>query len=71
LYLETLGPAIREGGLQIRDPQLFNCLPVNIRGQTGCTLTGFKHNPDKPKIPGYTIEIDTNPITSMRNSRKC
>ena len=27
--------AIREGGVQIRGPQLFNNLPVNICGQTG------------------------------------
>ena len=40
-------------------------------------MTSFKHKldkyleniPDKPKIPGYTIKMDTNSITSMRNSR--
>jgi len=68
--------AIREGSLHIRGPQLFNSLPVNIRGQIGCSVTSFKHKldkylqsiPDKPKIPGYTIETDTNSITSMRSS---
>ena len=47
--------AIREGSLQIRGPQLFNTLPVNI--QIGCSVTSFKHKldkylqniPDKPK----------------------
>ena len=70
--------AIREGSLQIRGPQLFNSLPVNIRRQTGCYVTSFKHKldkylqniPDKPKIPGYTIETDTNSVTSMRSFRE-
>ena len=65
-----------KGALQIRGPQLFNSLPVNIHGQTGCSMTSFKHKldkylqniPDKPKIPGYTLETDTNSITSMRSS---
>jgi len=69
---------IRQGSLQIRGPQLFNSLPVNIRGQTGCAVTSFKHKLDKylqnipaePKIPGYTIEMDMNSITSMRSSRE-
>jgi hypothetical protein len=70
--------AIREGSLQVRGPQLFNSLPVIIRGLTGCSVISFKHKldkylqtiPDKPKIPGYTIETDTNSITSMRSSRE-
>jgi len=70
--------AVREGSLQIRGPQLFNILPVNIRGQTGCSMTSFKHKldkylqniPDKPTIPGYTIETDKNSITSMRSSQE-
>jgi len=70
--------AIREGSLQIRGPHLFNSLPVNICGQTQCSVTRFMHKldkyqqniPDKPKIPGYTIEMDTNYITSMRSSRE-
>jgi len=45
---------------------------------TGCSVTSFKHKldkylqtiPGKPKIPGYTIETDTNSITSMRSSRE-
>ena len=53
-------------------------LPVNICGQNGCSLTSFKHKldkylqniPDKPKIPGYTTEMDTNSITSMKSSRE-
>ena len=63
--------AIREGSLQIRGPQLFN-------SQTGRSVTNFKHKldkylqniPDKPKIRGYTIETDTNSITSMRSSQE-
>ena len=59
--------AIREGSLQIRGPQLFNSLPVNIRGQTGYSVTIFKHKldkylqniQDKPKISAYTIETNT------------
>ena len=35
--------AIRERSLQIWGPQLFNSLPVNNRGQTGCSVTSFKH----------------------------
>jgi hypothetical protein len=70
--------AIREGSLHVRGPQLFNSLPVIIRGLTGCSVISFKHKldkylqtiPDKPKIPGYTIETDTNSITSMRSSRE-
>jgi len=34
--------AIKEGSLQIRDPQLFNRFPVNIRGQSRCSMTSFK-----------------------------
>jgi len=69
---------IREGSLHIKGPQLFNSLPVNIRGQTGCSMTSLKHRldqyleniPDKRKISGYTTETDTNSITSMRSSRE-
>ena len=39
--------AIREGSLQIRGPQLFNSLPVSIRGLTGCSVISFKHKLDK------------------------
>jgi hypothetical protein len=70
--------AITEGSFQIRGPQLFNSLPVNIRGLTGCSVTSFKHKldkylqsiPDKPKISSFTIETDTNSITSMRSSQE-
>ena len=70
--------AISEGSLQIRGPLLFNSLPVNIHGLIGCSVISFKHRldkhlrsiPDKPKIPGYTIETDLNSITSMRRSQK-
>jgi len=56
----------------------FSSLPVNIRDQTGCSMTCFKHKldiylqniPDKPKIPGYAMEMDTNSITSMKSSRE-
>jgi len=69
---------IREGSLHIRGPKLFNSIPVNIRDQTGCFVASFKHKhdkylqhiPDKPKIPEYTIEMDTKSITSMRSSRE-
>ena len=67
-----------EGSFQIRGPQLFNSIPANIRGLTRCTVNTFKHKldeylkniPDTPKIPGYTIQTDTNSITSMRGSRE-
>ena len=69
---------IREGSFQIRGPQLFNSIPANIRGLTRCTVNTFKHKlddylkniPDTQKIPGYTIQTDTNSITSMRGSRE-
>jgi len=62
--------ATREGNLQISFP--------NICSQTWCLVTSFKHKldkklqsiPDKPKIPGYTNETDTNSIISMRSSRE-
>jgi len=65
--------AIREGSLQIRGAQLLNSLPVNTCGHIGCSMTSFMHKldkylqniPDKPNIPGYTTEMDTNSITSM------
>ena len=69
---------IREGSFQIRGPQFFNSIPANIRGLTWCRVNTFKHKlddylkniPDTPKIPGCTIQTDTNSITSMRGSRK-
>ena len=69
---------IREGSFQIRGPQLLNSIPANIRSLTRCTVNTFKHKlddylkniPDTPKISGYTIQTDTNSITSMRGSRE-
>jgi hypothetical protein len=51
--------AIREGGLQIRAPQLINSFPVNIRGPRGYSVISLEHKldkylhsiPDKPKTP--------------------
>ena len=59
---------IREGSFQIRGPQLFNSIPANLRGLIRCTVNTFKHKLDEylknipytPKIPGYTIQTDTN-----------
>jgi len=51
--------SIREGSIQIRGPQLFNNLPVNIRSQTGCSVASFKHKLDKylQNIPDKNTRI--------------
>jgi len=52
---------LREGTLQIHGAKLFNSLPKEIRGLTGCSLHKFKQNldaflstiQDKPLLKGY------------------
>ena len=56
----------REKYITVMDKTIRSIVIKNI--YTGCSLTSFKHKldkylqniPDKPKIPGYTIETDTN-----------
>ena len=52
---------LREGSLQYHGAKLFNCLPKEIRGLTGCSLHKFKQSldaflstiQDKPLLQGY------------------
>ena len=61
----------------MRGPNLFNCMPQNIRNKTDCSTDSFKHQdqldkylktiPDLPRIPGYTnlTTTDTNSLLDM------
>ena len=66
---------IRENSFSVQGPQLFNCLPKEIRNITGVGVETFKYHldklltrvPDQPGVPGYagSRAAATNSITDQ------
>ena len=53
-YIQT----VRDDSFQVHGPRLFNCLPIQIRNLTNCSVDSFKFKldnflslvPDEPKV---------------------
>ena len=67
--------ALKHATFPVRDQQLFNTLPRDIRNMTGCKVDIFKRRsdkylstiPDEPQVLGYTAQrsTDSNSILHM------
>ena len=69
--------SLREGSFQVRGPALFNCLPLEIRAMSDCSLNAFKNAldslldniPDTPSsqtyFPAPTDRLTSAPSNSL------